>query len=487
MDKTKAIAKIIALFLVLLIIGCNGTTAPISQDNVRKAQYAGTWYPGDFNSLSDAIDGYLTNGKKAEVNKVKAIIVPHAGYSYSGIVAGSGYNQIDSSYDKVIIIGTNHDSNIVIDGIGIPNYTHYETPLGTVKVSPIAKELLKDGEFKVLKEDNMHVIEIQLPFLQKKLGNFEIIPLITGGLDYSQIKDAADSLMPYIDNKTLIVVSSDLSHYHPYDEAVSMDNKCVNSISSLNIEEAANCEACSIYASMILMEIAKEKGWKAKVIDQRNSGDTTGDKTSVVGYSAIAFYQDEDSCGFEEFVQSENDKKELLRMSRDKLDSLYEGKSFDIKNYKISETMKKEEGCFVTLNIDGNLRGCIGYIMPQKELYKCVIDNTMNAALFDSRFNPVKKEEVSKIKIEISTLSVPQKLAFSSPDDLKNKLRPLKDGVVLKNGLSESTYLPQVWEQIPDKEMFLKSLCEKGGMNSECWKDKNTEVSVYQASVFGEE
>ena len=487
MDKTKAIAKIIALFLVLLIIGCNGTNAPISQDNVRKAKCAGTWYPGDFNSLSNAVDGYLSNGKKSEVTNVKGIIVPHAGYTFSGPVAGSGYNQLDGSYDKVIIIGTNHDSNLVIDGIGIANNTHYETPLGRVKVSPIAKELLMNSLFKTIKEDNMHVIEIQLPFLQKKLGSFEIVPLITGGLDYGQIKEAAAALSPYIDDKTLIVVSSDFSHYHPYNDAVSMDETCIKGIESLNSGEAAKCEACSIYASMILMEIAKEKGWKAKIIDYRNSGDITGDKTSVVGYSAIAFYQDADSCGFEEFVQSENDKKELLRMSRDELESLYDGKNFDASNYKISDAMKEQGGCFVTLNVDGNLRGCIGYILPRKELYKCVIENTENAALFDSRFKPVKKDEISKIKIEISVLSVPQKMEFEDANEMISKLRPLKDGVVLKNGAYESTYLPQVWEQISDKEMFLRSLCEKGGMDNDCWKDKNTEVSVYQASVFGEE
>lgn len=483
MNKEKML-MIAVMVILLFITGCS-ETKEASKENVRKAQYAGTWYPGDFNSLSDSVDGYLSNGKKAEIKNVKAIIVPHAGYDYSGVVAGSGYNQIEGTYDKVIIIGTNHDAKLNIVGIGVANATAYETPLGQVRVSLLSKKLLENSMFSQI-NDNQHVIEIQLPFLQKRLGSFEIVPLITGPLNEHEIKGAARALEPYIDNKTLIVVSSDLSHYHTYSTASSMDKLCISNIESLNVEQAAKCEACSIYASMILMEIAKDRGWKAKIIDYKNSGDTTGDKSSVVGYSAIAFYQDEDSCGIEEFVQGEKDKEMLLKMSRDKLDSLYNGKQFDINNYQISETMKKQEGCFVTLNIDGNLRGCIGYIMPRKELYKCVLDNTDNAALFDSRFTPVKKEEISKIKIEISVLSVPQKLSFSSSDELKSKLREGKDGVVLKNGNSESTYLPQVWEQLPDKENFLRSLCEKGGMDADCWKDKATEVSVYQASVFGE-
>ena len=132
------------------------------------------------------------------------------------------------------------------------------------------------------------------------------------------------------------------------------------------------------------------------------------------------------------------------------------------------------------------LRGCIGHILPQEELYKCVMDNAINAAANDPRFQPVTEDELDDIDIEISVLTVPEKLDFSSGEDLKNKLKPMVDGVVLKRGFFQATYLPQVWEQLPAKELFLTNLCQKGGMSADCWNETSTEVYTYQAFVFAE-
>jgi AmmeMemoRadiSam system protein B/AmmeMemoRadiSam system protein A len=481
--KIKHTVVIVILILFVIIFTYKTANNNLEEKIIREAVVAGSWYPGDKKMLTETLTNYFNNAKKSDFEgDIKALVVPHAGYVFSGQVAAQGFNQIEKNYKKVIIIGTNHAQGVYVPGISVPTETHYRTPLGEVKVSKITKELLKKDLFvSVPDAHRTHVIEIELPFLQQKLENFEIIPLITGMLDSNQIQEAVDILSSYIDEDTLIVVSSDLSHYHDYDEAVKLDTNCISNMESLNFEEASKCEACGLYALLILIELAKKNNWGAEIIDYKNSGDTSGDKSRVVGYSSIVFY--EKNKGSE---LTEGEKETILNIARKTLESIYNGEEVSIASYEITPNLKKVQGCFTTLNKNGNLRGCIGHILPQEELYKCVIDNIINAALHDSRFNPVTNDELKDIEIEISVLSVPERLSFKSGEDLKDKLRPNIDGVVLKKGWHQSTYLPQVWEQLPDKELFLSNLCIKGGMTLDCWKDTKTEVYTYQAYVFSE-
>ena len=185
---------------------------------------------------------------------------------------------------------------------------------------------------------------------------------------------------------------------------------------------------------------------------------------------------------------SETEQGILLTLARYTAEQYLEtGNIPKVDETKLPPALKKVQGCFTTFNKDKNLRGCIGHILPQEELYKCVMDNALNAALNDKRFQPVTREEMDDIDIEISVLSVPQKLEFDSGNDLLTKLRPNIDGVVLIQGLKQSTYLPQVWESFQSKDQFLTSLCKKGEMPLTCWQDTNTEVFTYQAFVFEEE
>ena len=184
---------------------------------------------------------------------------------------------------------------------------------------------------------------------------------------------------------------------------------------------------------------------------------------------------------------SKEERKFLLKLARDTLDSyLKTGKKPSIDISKLTPSLKEVQGCFVTLSKNHELRGCIGHIIPHEELYKSIMDNAINAAVNDPRFNPVRHEEIKDIKIEISVLTAPKKLKFSSGNDLKDKLRPNIDGVILKRGWNQSTYLPRVWEHFQEKEEFLSSLCIKGGMEPDCWQDNKTEVQTYQAFVFEE-
>ena len=240
-------------------------------------------------------------------------------------------------------------------------------------------------------------------------------------------------------------------------------------------------EACGKLPILTLMHLARQKGWKAQLLDYRNSGDTAGVKSAVVGYSAIAFY----APGQDNYAVPE--RKYLLDLARKTLISVVaDGSLPEVNARDVSPNLLEKKGCFVTLTKNGELRGCIGNILPQESLYQAVMENARNAALRDFRFQPVTPAEVGKIHIEISVLTEPQALPFNSPEDLLNKLQPHKDGVVLKIGPHGATFLPQVWEQIPDKVEFLNHLSQKAGCEPSAWRGRETSVSIYHVEAFEE-
>lgn len=458
------------------------------QENVRKPYVAGQFYPAEQGNLEIMVDSFLKAAEDQHLGEVKALVVPHAGYIYSGQTAAYGFRQLESQkgrIKKVFIIGSNHVRGAFFQGVSIANYTHYETPLGKVKVSALADSMREESPFTLNPlSHTSHIIEAELPFLQRVLGDdFEIIPMVTGGIDQDMINDAAKAINDNLDPSSLLVVSSDLSHYHPYDEAEKLDHFCISQIENQSFEGVVHCEACGRDAILILLRIAGMNGWKAKIIDYRNSGDTAGDKDSVVGYSAIVFYTEPEQ--FRAEVVNETEQKFLTKLARETVDMyVRDKKTPEVSNADLTDALKEVRGCFVTLNKDGNLRGCIGHIIPQRPLWECVVENAVNAASADPRFMPVTPDELDDIDIEVSVLTLPQDLEYDSPESLLAQLRPGIDGVVLRSGFLTSTFLPQVWGMFPSKESFLQALCQKQGSPSDCWR--SAKVSTYQAQVFRE-
>jgi len=268
------------------------TTNEVSVKHVRKSVIAGSWYPGHRDELSKMLDGFFENAKNENLGRIRALIAPHAGYIYSGQVAAFSFKQIESDdYSKVIILAPSHQ--YPFNGASIADYTHYETPLGEVRISSLAKELIKESELissTPAAHSREHSAEIEIPFLQRILEDFEIVPIILGGMSESNMDEFSNLIIKHLDEKTLIVASTDLSHYHPYNEAVSMDTSCINSIVNLDMENAKRCEMCGYFPVLITMKIAEKLNWQAKLLKYANSGDVTGDRSEVVGYAAIAFY-----------------------------------------------------------------------------------------------------------------------------------------------------------------------------------------------------
>ena len=498
--KTIAFASValVAIAIVILLSGSMFTGSVVNLKETereererpvtaREPAVAGTFYPSDANELGLMIDAYIMTSGAVYMPKIRGLVSPHAGYIYSGPTAAYGFSRLnDNDYDTILIMGPSH--NFRFEGASLPNVTHYRTPLGLVRLSDkanlIRQEILFSNSDNRIHEPE-HSGEVQLPFLQERLkgSDFKIIPVVTGIIGPETL---ADVLLKYVDDRTLVIASSDLSHYHTYEEAVRLDSSCTESVPNLDIQKTVDeCEACGKIPVLTLMYMAVKKGWEGRLLDYSNSGDTAGDRQAVVGYMSVAFFEHETKKQHDEL--SEYEEKFLLELARNTIDSYLSNLTVpEVEESQLTPVMKKTTGCFVTLMKNGQLRGCIGHILPQAPLYQCVIQNAISAALFDSRFTPVTLKESKGCKIDISVLTVPHKLVFSSYEELLNGLRPNTDGVVLRYQGRTSTYLPSVWSQLPDKQQFLSRLCMKQGSPSNCWKQPDVVVETYQSFEFHE-
>jgi hypothetical protein len=311
---------------------------------------------------------------------------------------------------------------------------------------------------------------------------FHLVPVVMGAaMSGSEIRQAATVLGTIVDDQTLVVASSDLSHYYSYATAQELDQRCVKAICDLDIDSMESQEACGRVPILTLMQLARDRGWKPRLLDCRNSGDTYGDKSRVVGYAAIAFYAP--PAG--KFTTAE--RRSLLDLARKAVrESVATGQLPEVAPDSLPKRFTESKGCFVTLTERGELRGCIGNIIAQGPLYQAVIENARSAALQDPRFPPVSSIEVDHLEIEVSVLTAPQPLVFASPEELLSKLKPHQDGVVLRIGGRGATYLPQVWDQLPDKIEFLNNLAEKAGCPPDAWRQPGVSVLIYHVEAFKE-
>jgi len=488
----------LALACLCAAAAVSAQATPATTAGVREPAVAGVFYPKDPAELSKAIDSYLAAARVQPVGELRALVCPHAGYPYSGPVAAYAYKLLAGrSFDTVLVMGPSHYSDVRAGSV--TDARLYRTPLGDVPVSEKARLLAMLSPYALEPRCNVqrpdfwiessrrpplhdtadtweHSVEVEVPFLQRTLGRFEIIPVVCGEVDTAQ---AAKALERILDKRTLIVASSDLSHYYPYDEARKLDQSCVDAICRLDIDAMESEEACGRIPILILMHAAKAHGWKVRLLDMRNSGDTGGDKSRVVGYAAIAFYEP-----FGEHL-GKDERSSLLGIARRALHEAAATGRLPEAPRSVAG-LSEPRGCFVTLTKHGELRGCIGNLTANGPLYQVVAEDARSAALSDPRFTPVSEREVDGLKIEISVLSEPKQLWFSSPEDLLRKLQPGVDGVILRMGDRAATYLPQVWEQIPEKETFLNSLAEKAGCDPSEWRKPGTSVFLYEVEAFKE-
>ncbi len=256
----------------------------------RDPAVAGSFYPSDPKELSDVIDEFLSLVPESTFERLlRGMVVPHAGYLFSGPVAAYGYKElkaINNEIKEIILIGPSHISSF--PGAAESGHSFWSTPLGDVNIGSLKNKI---DILKTLPDVHRpeHSLEVQVPFIQKVMeGDFTLFPILTGDLSP---KAFANALFECIGSDTFVIISSDLSHYHTYEQALSTDGIANDAIPSLDFEKLNNAEACGMAAIRVLMHLADMKGWEGRLIDYRNSGDTAGDKSRVVGYGCYGFYR----------------------------------------------------------------------------------------------------------------------------------------------------------------------------------------------------
>ena len=469
-------------------------------ENVRQPAVAGAFYPADPKELSKMMDDMLAKATPPAVDgEILAAVAPHAGYPYSGPVAAWTYAALKGhKYSRVVVIAPSHYVGFgftsVYDGDA------YSTPLGLVPVDKeFARRLAKMSSTIQLSEKGHqstqdppeHSVEVELPWLQKVLGNFEVVPIVMGDQSYESSRALGVALTRMLrnDHDTLVLASSDLSHYHPYDEAETIDHKTLHALEAWDYFsmsrnfEARVWEACGgapIVAAMIYAE--RMGANKAEMLRYANSGDVTGDHSRVVGYSADLFIKSARAADAPPpFSLTDQEKAELLAVARNSVEHMIQKKEPYAPAPSTSEALNREYGAFVTLTERGALRGCIGYTSAMKPLYMTVRDTATLAALRDPRFPPVSASELPQLAYEISVLSPLRRVT-----DFE-QIKVGRDGLLMKNGEFEGLLLPQVpMEQKWDRQTFLEQTCVKAGMNPNCWKDENTDIFSFTAVVFNE-
>lgn len=466
-------------------------------ETVRKPAVAGMFYPEDPRALADMIESLVDqagkSGPEPERDRpLRALVMPHAGYAYSGLTAAHGVVALEGrDFSKIVIIAPDH--RVGFKGGAITDADAYQTPLGNVPIHRAADRLREKYDFFraiAASDAREHAVEVILPFLQARLSDFSIIPIVLGSGDLADACTAAVETV--LDPSTLIVVSTDLSHYLPYDKAVERDRKTVGMITRLQTDKLAADphRACGWMPLLVLMELAEKRGWQPELLHYANSGDTAGGRGRVVGYATIAFYGEKTMSANNASQPISREKGEVLLAVARKSIADRLGIRFDIPPELHAGTddpvFQSARGTFVTLKINGRLRGCIGNLVAEKPLIKGVRDNAVNAAFHDPRFAPLSPAEFDKIQIEVSLLTEPQPLQYTDARDLLDKIRPHEDGLIIKKGPYSATFLPQVWEQVPDKKMFLQHLCMKAGLPADAWEKGGLEVLTYQVQYFEE-
>jgi len=469
----------------------------------RKPAVAGQFYPDNPVELKSSLANYFMgmNPPKEAMNTA-AIIVPHAGYVFSGEVAAAGFNQLDPSkeYLTIFVIGCSHRASFA--GASVYTSGDYITPLGKVEVDQeIAKALSLENKvlsFDPQNQRNEHSIEVQIPFLQFHLKKpFKIVPILLGTQDPAVCENIAKALKPYFAGGHLFVISTDFSHYPKYNDAVKIDTELAEVIIAnspgkfIQAEEhclqkaipnlATGC--CSWPAVLTLLYMTeKEPGITYRKIMYRNSGDSKyGEKDRVVGYNAISISKAvAQASGFE---LSASERKELLSIARNTINTyLVDKETPALVPDNLPLALKQKAGAFVTLKKKGELRGCIGHFEADNSLYLIVQQMAVAAATQDYRFSAVRSEEMKDIDIEISILTPMQKIRSISEIQLE------RDGIYIRKGGKGGTFLPQVATETGwTLEEFLGHCArDKAGIGWDGWKDKDAEIYIYQALIIQE-
>ena len=470
----------------MMMNSCNGQIRPATQAN--------RFYTGNPQELSQEVDSFLALHKNVPIyNSVRAIIVPHAGYYFSGNVAASAYMSIpnDKPFKRIFLLGPSHHE--WLDGASVNTEAdYYATPLGNVKVDVETAQNLTESNsvfsYYPKAHDREHCLEVQLPFLQRRLGNVPpIVPIIISTNDFGKLKQIAEVLKPYFNEENLFIISSDFSHYPSYEDAYEVDALTGKAIETGKVDEfiaaleknavsgkhnlaTSACGELAIATLMLMMDT------NCEVIHlmYQNSGDIDHhDHSRVVGYHAFAVVRTSGKA----FSLSGDEKRMLKKIAYESIKDSLEGKGISRLSH-LTDNLLAKCGAFVSLHKQNRLRGCIGHFGEDVPLHEIVAEMARAAAFEDPRFVPVSHEELDDIDIEISVLTPMRRI--QSLDEFEMH----RHGIYIRKGYRSGTFLPQVADEVNwTKEEFVSHCAQdKAGLGWEGWRD--AELYVYEAIVF---
>jgi hypothetical protein len=448
---------------------------------VQPAGVAGLFYPADPSQLAAEVDASLDKADPPAL-AAKAVIAPHAGHVYSGAIAGAAYKLLSrrrGEIQRAILLGPTH--RMPVRGLALSPADAWETPLGALPVDAAARDdLARQPGVAVTPEPfaGEPSLEVHLPFIQRALGEVEVVPVLVGDAPTAQVSEALARL--WGGPETAIIVSSDLSHFHDYATAAAKDAETVAGIERLDMRVCEGHRACGCFPISGLIDQAQRRDLRVTALDVRNSGDTAGERSRVVGYGSFAF---EPAYGAR---LPERQRRTLTDLVREVVrQGVATGKPPKLNLHAgLPRPLLAQRATFVTLTLGGQLRGCRGSILPTRALIHDVAENAWQSAFGDPRFPAVGASEVDALEVEVSILSTPRLIPAETEAELVRALAPDVDGLIIQDAGRQGLFLPSVWAQVPHPMRFLRQLKIKAGLRPDHWS-RTFQAFRFSTESFG--
>ncbi len=460
---------------------------------VRPAAVAGLFYPGEARTLRTSVEDYLSQAGAPAGPVPKAIIAPHAGYVYSGQIAASAYARILPAAERisrVILVGPCH--RVAVRGLAVSSAASFATPLGDVPLDRPLIDRLTDlpqvSSFDATHAQE-HSLEVHLPFLQVILGTFTLVPLVAGDAGAEEVAEVLE--MAWGGPETLIVVSSDLSHYEDYESAKRLDSATREAIEEMEPARIGYEQACGRIPISGLLTLARRRGLEVATVDLRNSGDTAGPRDQVVGYGSWVFIEKGESEESGEHAKAAPGRRHIERYGATLLHvaaasiefGIAHGRAAPIHEADYPAELRAPGASFVTLKRKGELRGCIGSSEAKRPLIVDVAENAYAAAFDDPRFPGLMRSDVAGLDLSVAILATPVPVQFTDEESLLRQLTPEIDGLIIEDAGRRALFLPAVWRTLPDPKQFLNHLKQKAGLPADhrskdlqAWRFTATEI-----------
>ena len=435
---------------------------------IRPEAVAGSFYPRPADVLRREVDQMLASAPLPDaahelLEPPVAMIVPHAGYVYSGPVAARAYALLRPWHDTIrraVVIGPTH--RVFVSGLAVSSADGFHTPLGDIPIDVTARDRVLSCAGVHINDaahEREHSLEVHLPFLQRVLDDgWSLVPIIVGDADARSVAEVLASL--WGEPGTVVIVSTDLSHYHDHSTAQRLDRATAATIAAGQWEALDGERACGVHAVSGALEVARRRRDHIDLIDLRDSSETTGPEDRVVGYGSFVIRS----------ALNRSELATLLDVAQHSVRAAASGEpSTQIDPRHFPPALRTPGAAFVTLERHGRLRGCIGTLSALEPLVTCVADRARAATLDDPRFPPVTQDELADLEVSVSVLSTPRPLATSGYDDLLSRVQPGVDGLVVDCRRGRATLLPAVWDDLPDAPSFVAALWSKAGLDPGEW------------------